>query len=264
MERGAFSGAHAARAGRFERADGGTLFLDEIASLSFVSQGKLLRALQEREVERVGGSVTKSVDVRVVAATNIDLRVEVKAGRFREDLFYRLNVFPIDLPPLRERRDDIPLLMDHFLRHYSRRHGRHPRGFSQRAIEALLAYEYPGNVREMQNLIERGVVFAEPDGLLDVSHMFRGGEQWAPSVLQLGPDGTLVRPPHAAGDRRAQGGFEELERAFLADALERSPGNLSAAARAAGLSRATFEYRLRKHGLSVSGRKAGSVPKPRE
>lgn len=119
VERGAYTGATSSRAGRFERASGGTLFLDEIASLSLVAQGKLLRAVQEGEIERVGGSNARSVDVRVVAATNVDLRAEVEARRFREDLFFRLNVFPIDLPPLRDRRDDIPLLMDHFLALYS-------------------------------------------------------------------------------------------------------------------------------------------------
>jgi transcriptional regulator with AAA-type ATPase domain len=155
VERGAFTGASQSRPGRFERAHGGTLFLDEIGTLSLVSQGKLLRALQEGEIERVGGTKTLLVDVRVVAATNVDLQAEVKAGRFREDLFYRLNVFPIHLPPLRERRDDIPLLMNHFLRREALRHGRAAGGFTQRAVRAMLHYPFPGNIRELQNLIER-------------------------------------------------------------------------------------------------------------
>ena len=144
VERGAFTGASQSRPGRFERADRGTLFLDEIATLSLVSQGKLLRALQEGEVERVGGTRTLQLDVRVVAATNVDLQAEVRAGRFREDLFYRLNVYPIHLPPLRERRDDIPLLMAHFLRREALRHGRHPTGLHATRRAGHAALRLPG------------------------------------------------------------------------------------------------------------------------
>jgi transcriptional regulator with GAF, ATPase, and Fis domain len=250
--KGSFTGAVTHKKGKAEMADGGTLFLDEIASLSLVSQGKLLRALQEREIERVGGSRTVKVDVRVVAATNVDLRAEVAAGRFREDLFFRLNVFPIDLPPLRERRDDIPLLMDHFLRLYSRQHHANPRGFTRRAVEALLSYDYPGNVREMQNLIERGVVFAEPEGLIDITHMFRHGEKLELRALQIGPSGTLTRSHAAPGQRGAQLTLIEIERRLYADALESHGNNVSAAARAVGLSRPALEYRLRKYGMFKS------------
>jgi two-component system, NtrC family, response regulator HydG len=143
VERGAFTGASVSRAGRFERADGGTLFLDEIGTLSLVAQGKLLRALQEGEVERVGGTRTIKVDVRVVAATNVDLRDAVKAGRFREDLFYRLNVYPIHLPPLRERREDIPLLMSHFLHLYGRTHGRKLAGYTPSGGEGAAGLRVP-------------------------------------------------------------------------------------------------------------------------
>jgi len=251
VEKGAFTGATHSRPGRFERAQGGTLFLDEIASLSPVSQGKLLRVLQEREIERIGGTRTTKVDVRVVVATNVDLRKEVAAGRFREDLFFRLNVFPIDLPPLRERRDDIPLLMDHFLRLYSRQHRVNPRGFTRRAIEALLSYDYPGNVREMQNLIERGVVFAEPGDLIDVTHMFRHGEKLEARSMEISPSGALRRSRGATATAAAntQPTLPEIERRLFADALERHQGNISAAARAVGLSRPALEYRLRKFGL---------------
>ncbi|RYF61114.1 MAG: sigma-54-dependent Fis family transcriptional regulator, partial [Comamonadaceae bacterium] len=169
-----FTGATAARPGRFERADGGTLFLDEIGTLSLVAQAKLLRVLQEGEIERVGGTRLLRVDVRLVAATNVDLQAEVQAGRFRADLFYRLNVFPIHLPPLRERREDIPLLMNHFLHREARRHGRRVAGFSAQAVRALLHYEWPGNIRELLNLIERGVISAEDGCAIDVHHMFRG------------------------------------------------------------------------------------------
>lgn len=255
VDKGAYTGAVAGRAGRFERAQGGTLFLDEIASLSLTSQGKLLRALQEREIERVGGSRTIAVDVRLVAATNVDLRSEIRAGRFREDLFFRLNVFPIPLPPLRERRDDIPLLMEHFLRLYSREHAIAIRGFTRRAVEALLSYDFPGNVRELQNLVERGVVFAEPGGLIDISHMFRGGEALASKALQLGPAGNL-RPSEPAGQTEiARPGqtFEQIERRLYVDALSRHEGNVAAAARSIGLTRPAFEYRLKKYGLRRAG-----------
>ena len=259
VDKGAFTGASVARPGRFERAHSGTLFLDEIASLSAVAQGKLLRALQEREIERVGGTRVIKVDVRVVAATNVDLRTEVQAGRFRQDLFFRLNVFPIDLPPLRERRDDIPLLMDHFLRIYSREHKVTPRGFTRRAVEALLNYDYPGNVREMQNLVERGVVFAEPDGLIDTLHMFRHGEKLELRSLQISPSGTLTRSA-AAVDADApfttspDMTLPELERRLYVEALAKSQGNIAAAARVVGLSRPALEYRLRKFGLLATKR----------
>src|SRR5690606_8311542 len=147
VERGAFTGADRSRPGRFERADGGTLFLDEIVSLSLDAQGKILRALQEGEIERVGGDKPIRVDVRLVAAANVQLRDEVRAGRFREDLFYRLNVYPIRIPSLRERREDIPLLMNHFLQRYCQRHQRDIPGFTSRLINTLLTHDFPGNIR---------------------------------------------------------------------------------------------------------------------
>ncbi len=257
VERGAFTGASSSRAGRFERAQGGTLFLDEIASLSFFAQGKLLRALQERRIERVGGSREIAVDVRVVAATNVDLRAEVRAGRFREDLFFRLNVFPIALPPLKERRDDIPLLMEAFLRRYGEQYGRRVAGFTPRAVQALLQYDFPGNVRELQNLIERGVIMAGPDEPIDVVHLFRGGEIEAPQGLSPGPDGRLteLRAPGAgvattppAGEVPARAGASAGAEDYL-DALLAARYNVAAAARSLGLSRAQLAYRLKRQGL---------------
>ncbi len=249
VERGAFTGASSSRAGRFERAQGGTLFLDEIASLSFFAQGKLLRALQERRIERVGGSREIAVDVRVVAATNVDLRAEVRAGRFREDLFFRLNVFPIALPPLKDRRDDIPLLMEAFLRRYGEQYGRRVAGFTPRAVQALLQYDFPGNVRELQNLIERGVIMAGPDEPIDVVHLFRGGEMGASHGLSPGPDGRLTEHAALAGRRgpAAHGGEPHAD--MYRDALVAARYNVSAAARALGLSRAQMSYRLRRLGL---------------
>ncbi|MDZ7856853.1 sigma 54-interacting transcriptional regulator [Sphaerotilus sp.] len=267
VERGAFTGAGASRPGRFERADGGTLFLDEIGTLSLVAQGKLLRALQEGEIERVGGTRTLRVDVRVVAATNEHLRQAVREGRFREDLFYRLNVFPIHLPPLRERRDDIPLLMQHFLNHYRERYQRDVPGFSQRAVKALFNYAYPGNIRELQNLIERAVIMVNDGELIDVHQLFRGGEELGEAVLSLpsgaagDPGGRLVEGD--AGAQRAAGHtapvpgqtLEEAEQQWIAAALRRTGGNIAAAARQLGITRATLLYRARRYGLAV-GRQA--------
>jgi transcriptional regulator with GAF, ATPase, and Fis domain len=260
VERGAFTGAGASRPGRFERADSGTLFLDEIGTLSLVAQGKLLRALQEGEIERVGGTKTVKVNVRVVAATNEHLREAVRKGSFREDLFYRLNVFPIHLPPLRERRDDIPLLMQHFLNHYRERYQREVPGFSQRAVKALFNYGFPGNIRELQNLIERAVIMVNDGELIDVHQLFRGGEELSEGVLSL--------PASAAGDAggRLVGGTESsssnasltpgqtlggAEQEWIAAALRRSAGNIAAAARQLGITRATLLYRAKQHGIEV-------------
>ncbi len=261
VEKGAYTGATASRAGYFERASGGTLFLDEIASLTYSAQGKVLRALQERKIERVGGSKTISLDVRVVSASNVDLSAEVAAGRFRQDLYFRLCVFPIAIPPLRERRDDIPLLMAHFLRVYCARHGRRLTGFSRRATDALLKYSYPGNIRELQNLIERGVVYGDDGGVIDVGHLFSGSELLPPFSIQLTSEGRLGRMPlHADGAQQAEAppapspthgaSFADVERATYEAALARAGGNISAAARALRISRAQLDYRLRRLGLS--------------
>ena len=254
VERGAFTGATASRPGRFERANGGTLLLDEIATLSPVSQGKLLRALQEGEIERVGGTRTLQVDVRVVAATNVDLQAQVREGRFREDLFFRLNVFPIHLPPLRERRDDVPLLMNHFLQREARRHGRQVAGFTPRAVRALLQYAFPGNIRELQNLVERGVISAEDGSAIDVPHMFRREQLSEETLLAIGAHGGLtVQPTQVAPDllalleQRLGSGtlsLAEVERQLLEQAVAQARGNLAAAARRLGLTRAQLAYRL--------------------
>ena len=265
VERGAFTGATASRPGRFERANGGTLLLDEIATLSPVSQGKLLRALQEGEIERVGGTRTLQVDVRVVAATNVDLHAQVREGRFREDLFFRLNVFPIHLPPLRERRDDVPLLMNHFLQREARRHGRQVAGFTPRAVRALLQYAFPGNIRELQNLVERGVISAEDGSAIDVPHMFRREQLSEETLLAIGAHGGLtVQPTQVAPDLLAlleqRLGSEtlslaEVERQLLDAAVAQAKGNLAAAARRLGLTRAQLAYRL---GRAASS--AGHLP----
>lgn len=279
VERGAYTGAGTSRPGRFERAHGGTLFLDEIGTLSLVAQGKLLRALQEGEVERVGGTRTVRVDVRLVAATNVDLRQAVREGTFREDLFYRLNVFPIHLPPLRERRDDIPLLMSHFLAHYQHKHQRQVPGFSQAAVKAMFHYPFPGNIRELQNLIERAVILATDGEPIEPHHLFAGGEQRDGGVMSLhlqgNSGGTLhaqgvagaggaVQAPQAAAAASARAGvalapaatpvvapLHQAEEQMLRQALQSAGGNVALAARLLGISRATMAYRLRKFGIAV-------------
>ncbi|MCM5681602.1 sigma 54-interacting transcriptional regulator [Schlegelella sp. S2-27] len=267
VERGAYTGASASRPGRFERADGGTLFLDEIGTLSLVGQGKLLRALQQGEIERVGGSRTVQVDVRVVAATNVDLQAEVKAGRFREDLFFRLEVFPIHLPPLRERREDIPLLMSHFLHHYGRLHGRRLLGYTPRAVKALLGYGFPGNIRELQNMVERGVISADEGGVIDLPHMLRREQMREGALLALGTGGALSGSAERIDEQAEPGSlFERLratgeaglsldaiEQQLMAEAVERAGGNLSAAARLLGLTRAQLAYRRRNAQAPRSG-----------
>ena len=278
VERGAFTGAMQSRLGRFERADGGTLFLDEIGTLSASAQGKLLRVLQEGEIERLGDTHTRSVNVRVIAATNVDLREEVKAGRFREDLFFRLNVFPVRITPLRERREDIPLLMTHFLTKYNRLHGRRMTGFTERAVDAMLSYDWPGNVREVENVIERGVILAPDNGAIDTSHLFTSGERFGEQRFEIGREGRLVAsdpssfvadpPSDREVDRVSrrvnnlllgEGGdcdnvsLDEIETLLLKRAVERANGNVAAAARLLGITRPQMVYRLKSRGIVHDG-----------
>jgi len=265
VERGAFTGATQSRAGRFERADGGTLFLDEIGTLSLVAQGKLLRALQEGEIERVGGSRTVKVNVRVVAATNVDLRAASQRGEFREDLFFRLNVFPIHLPPLRERREDIPLLMTHFLHRFTQLHGRQLSGFTPRTADTLLGYDFPGNIRELQNLVERGVISAPDDGAIDLVHLFTSGERLAQPMFSIGMRGQLAAAsqnstsnhpaqvsqtttdapaPLLGGKDLSTLSLQEVEDAMIDHCMAEARDNVSEAARRLGLTRAQLSYRL--------------------
>jgi len=238
-EKGAFTGATERRRGRFELADGGTLFLDEVAELSAEAQAKLLRALESGEVERVGGQEPIRVDVRVIAATNRDLRAEIAAGRFREDVYYRLNVIPIHLPPLRERAEDIPELAAHFLARLQARHGLVPPVLLPDAIERLMLYPWPGNVRELANVCER----------LAILHP--GREVGAREVASMLPDSGAVKEIPGAAPVELSGGslterLDAYERALILAALEEAGGNVADAARRLGTDRANLYRRMRR------------------
>jgi len=227
--KGAFTDARSDRVGRFELADGGTLFLDEIANVPLNLQAKLLRVLETGELERVGSSKTRQVDVRVLSATNADLAVEVSSGRFREDLLFRLNTIEIRLPPLRERREDIPLLATHFLVLYARRYNKNLTSFDPAAMQALLDHVWPGNVRELDHAIERAVLMAQ-------------GNMVRPSDL-------VLRPGRDGATRVEEMTLEEVERHLIQKALARHDGNVSHAAKMLGLSRSGLYRRLQKYGL---------------
>jgi two-component system, NtrC family, response regulator AtoC len=241
-EKGAFTGAVARRAGRFELADGGTLFLDEIGDLPAELQVKLLRVLQEREFERVGGQETLKVDVRLVSATHRDLETMVSEGRFREDLYYRLNVFPIHLPPLRDRAADVPLLCDHFLAKFARSAGKRVTRFDGAAVELLKGYAWPGNVRELENVVERAIIVARGDAITAADLDF-GRRPGAPA-----PVASAASAAPAAG-LPLTARLQEEERRSIVDAIERAHGNIASAARTLGINRSTLYYRLRKHDL---------------
>ena len=235
-EKGAFTGATTSKPGKFELADKGTLFLDEIGDVPAATQVKLLRVLQEREFERLGGTRTLKVDVRLVAATNRDLRAALEEGTFREDLYYRLNVVPIDIPPLREHKEDIPDLVNLFLARFAREAGKDIGGISPEALATLMDFHWPGNVRELENIIERGVALSN------------GGE------LQLSDIHLDAARAKAPGDSQAllpEGKtLEQWEDEMIREALRRANGNKSQAARLLGLSRNALRYRLAKIGIA--------------
>ncbi|MBI2313818.1 MAG: sigma 54-interacting transcriptional regulator [Betaproteobacteria bacterium] len=257
VEKGAYTGAHQSRPGRFERAHWGTLFLDEVGELSISAQAKLLRVLQEGELERIGDTRTRKVDVRVVTATNVNLEQAVEQGRFRKDLFYRLNIYPVVIPPLREREEDIPLLVKRFLDKYSARHSKKIPGVTDKAMHALTSYSWPGNVRELENVIERGVILTPSGGRIDVQDLFASfnEEQEKRRSAGLGKDGSLLKNGEQAVDAfldfvlSRKIGLEEVETVLLKSAVERARGNLSLAARELGLTRPQLAYRLKKRGL---------------
>ena len=235
-ERGAFTGATGQRLGAFERADRGTILLDEIGDMPYVLQGKLLRVLQERELQRVGGTTPIPIDIRVMTATNKDIEFLVRKGEFRQDLFYRVAAFPIEIPPLRERREDIPLLARHFLDKHAERADKSISGISTAALRLLLQHDWPGNVRELENAIERAVLL-ETDAVLQVGSL---PLQLSPAIAAGNDHSTLaaVLP------------LVEVERQALVHALEVADNNVTQAAQALGTNRATLHRKLKKYDLS--------------
>ncbi|MEY4757313.1 MAG: hypothetical protein RJA34_2211 [Pseudomonadota bacterium] len=249
-EKGAYTGAGTARPGRFERADGGTLFLDELGELPLPAQAKLLRVLQDGEIERLGATQARKVDVRVVCATHVDLEQAVAAGTFRRDLMYRLNVYPIRLPALRERVEDIEPLSRHLLNKFMTLHGKRVEGITDRAQDAMRQYHWPGNIRELENVIERGIILTPPGQMVDLEDLALTHPM--PGSVTVGASGGLERgvPEHIDSfyDEIVRRGLslDTLEDGLIQEAVERSAGNLSAAARSLGLSRPQLSYRLQR------------------
>ncbi|MGJ3522442.1 sigma-54-dependent transcriptional regulator [Nitratidesulfovibrio sp. D1] len=232
-EKGAFTGAERRREGRFQAADRGTIFLDEIGETSLPMQAKLLRAIQEREIQRVGSDQTLRVDVRILAATNRDLKAEVEAGRFRQDLYYRLNVVTLHIPPLRERVEDIPPLAGHFLRRFTEKNGKPVKGFTPQAMDRLLKHGWPGNVRELENTVERAVVLLVGEYI---------SERELPQNIAGGDGDEPCPAPRFHGMT-----LEEIERAAILDAIDASEGNKSEAARRLGITRKTLHAKLNRY-----------------
>lgn len=253
VEAEAYTGASKSRPGHFERADGGTLFLDEVGELSLQAQASLLRVLQESEVVRVGGGEVRKIDTRLVAATNEDLEKAVAEGRFRADLYYRLNIYPVTIPPLRERVEDVPILADHFLKKYSAQYGKRIKGISDKAMLMLNYHQWPGNVRELENMIERGVILADNNGIISVPHLFASSDA---------PPSAVAREKNRERQRKIANnisnedwanelvesgiGMEAIESALINKAMCKANGNVARAARLLGLSRPALAYRLKR------------------
>ena len=236
-EKGAFTGAVARRRGKFELADGGTLFLDEIGDMSLRTQAKVLRALEEQTIERIGGGEPIRVDVRVLAASNKALEELIAQGRFREDLFYRLNVIPIEVPPLRRRQEDIPLLVDHFLKTFSAEYGKRPKVLSGEAMAYFMGYDWPGNVRELKNMVERLVIMTAADVI-------------APESLPPPLKPREVVPVTDGGPRSLREAREAFERAFVLAELRANEGNITRTAKALGIGRVNLWRKLRTYGIT--------------
>lgn len=246
--RGAFTGAIRDKEGIFGVANGGTLFMDDITNLNLEIQGKLLRVLEIGEYKPVGASHIQKTDVRIIAATNRDLKAMVEEGQFREDLYYRLNVFPIYLPPLRERKEDIPRLAYHFLRHFCRKTGKRIEGFSDEALESLISYDWPGNVRQLKNVVERLVIMAD-DTKLDLLHLLdqlQTKRSWKDHTVP-----ETLQELHAAKKHLLEETFGQIQKAFLINALRASNGNITRAAERVGMQRPNFCALLKKHRIST-------------
>lgn len=254
--KGAYTGASQDRLGKFERANTGTIFLDEVIELSPRAQATLLRVLQESELERVGDNRTRRIDVRVVAATNEDLEQAVQEGRFRADLFYRLNVYPVHIPPLRERTEDIPQLIQHFLDKYHTLYNKRTTGVSDKAMQAFMNYKWPGNIRELENMIERGVILAENNNSIDLQSLFPSLAEPTHPLNVIASSGVLKE--QSQGDNAANEeqwldqmleqdfNLEALESQLIRKAMDQANGNVSQAARRLGLTRPALAYRLKK------------------
>jgi DNA-binding NtrC family response regulator len=246
-ERGSFTGAVARREGKFEAADGGTLFLDEVGDMPLETQAKLLRAIQEKEFERVGGNEPIKVDVRLIAATNHDLEAAVRAGRFREDLYYRLRVVELAIPPLQERRDDIPLLVDHFLKRAAEHFQRPMKPLTAEALQACMTYSWPGNVRELRSAVEQALLLA-PGTEITAGDLFQSNRT-APSPAAAPAAGAAAMPTsfREAKDQMV----ESFEREFLVQALRRHSGNITKAAEEIGMYRQNFQQKMRELGITA-------------
>jgi transcriptional regulator with PAS, ATPase and Fis domain len=238
-KKGSFTGADHDKKGLFELADGGTLFLDEIGEMSLGLQAKLLRALQEGTVRPVGGSTEKQVDVRIICATNRNLAAEVQKGAFRQDLFYRLMVFPIRLPPLRERREDVPLLAEHFLKRYTQEFRKPVQGFAQATLDAMMAYAWPGNIRELENEVQRMVIQSDADAFVEP-------DQLSPQIRKV--EGTLARIAPKKGTLKDM--MEQVERWLITEALRDHANNKTRTAETLGITREGLHKKLAKFGMS--------------
>jgi two-component system response regulator HydG len=236
-EKGAFTGADRRREGRFRLAHGGSIFLDEVSEMSVAMQAKLLRVLQEKEIQRVGGEEVLKVDVRVMAATNKDLKKEIEAGGFREDLYYRLNVVTLAVPALKERREDIPLLAQHFLETFAEKNRKHIKGFTPQAMDRLVRYNWPGNVRELMNAVERGVILCRGEYIAEKDFPLSVSEAEVPES-ELVREGLPADLP-----------LEEVEKVTILNTLESAGGNKSEAARRLGITRRTLHKKLKKYGV---------------
>ena len=238
-EKGSFTGADRRKEGKFRQAESGSLFLDEVSEMSLAMQVKLLRVLQEREITRVGGDEAIKVDVRIIAASNKDLVDEIEKGRFREDLFYRLNVVTLNVPPLRERREDIPIMAQHFLEIFSERNRKTVRGFTPQAMDRMLKYPWPGNVRELMNAVERAVVLSRSE-YLDEADLSLMGKQ---------PGRSMPVGSSASADNYESLPLDEVEKATILKTLEQAGGNKSETARRLGITRRTLHQKLKKYGM---------------
>ncbi len=259
VEKGAFTGATQSREGKFERANNGTIFLDEVVELSPRAQASLLRVLQESEMERVGDTRTRRIDVRVVAAANEDLEQAVSDGKFRADLFYRLNVYPVHIPPLRDRTEDIPMLVNHFLKKYHTLYNKRTLGVSDKAMQALMHYKWPGNIRELENMIERGVILTDNNHTIDLDAFFPSLSEpthplnsinrqgiLAQQIASASPDAELSQAELCEQLLNEEFSLEQMEEQLIRSAMERAEGNVSQAARLLGMTRPQLAYRLKK------------------